>query len=65
MHWLPVQKDLVKIELLMPDKTTIKGLGEPLIKKIKPGTVIQFERIGFCRLDSKKGNIFKFWFAHR
>ena len=65
MHWLPEQEDLVKVELLMPDKTVQKGLGEPAIKKIKLGDVIQLERIGFCRLDSKKDNTFKFWFAHR
>ncbi|MBW2993759.1 hypothetical protein KY317_04255, partial [Candidatus Woesearchaeota archaeon] len=65
MHWLPVQKDLANIELLMPDKTVQKGLGEISIKKLKPGDVIQFERIGFCRLDKIKDNKFKFWFAHR
>jgi glutamyl-tRNA synthetase len=65
MHWLPVQDDLARIELLMPDKTIQKGLGEPLIRKLKPGAVVQFERIGFCRLDRIENNIFKFWFAHR
>jgi len=65
MHWLPVQKGLIDIELLMPDKTILKGLGEPLIKQIKPGTVVQLERIGFCRLDKIENNVFKFWFAHR
>ncbi len=65
MHWLPVQKGLVKVELLMPDNTTIKGLGEPLIKKLNPGNIVQFERVGFVRLDKIEKDKFKFWFAHR
>ena len=61
IHWLPVDKSNVKISLLMPDKKLVKGTAEPLVGKLKQGAVVQFERVGFVRLDSKN----KFWFGHR
>jgi len=65
IHWLPKQKDLVKTEILMPDKKLIKGLAEPMVKKLKENNVIQFARFGFCRLDKKEKNKLEFWFTHK
>jgi len=65
IHWLPVQKDLVKAEILMPDKKTIKGIAEPMVKNLKAGEVVQFARFGFCRLDKKEKNKLSFWFTHK
>jgi glutamyl-tRNA synthetase len=64
IHWLPVQKDLVKAEVLMPDKKVAKGLAEPMVKNLKIGDVVQFQRFGFCRLDSKEKDKLKFWYTH-
>lgn len=65
IHWLPVQKDLANIEVIMPDKKIIKGLGEPLMKKLKEGDIIQAERFGFMRLDKKQKDKLVFWFTHQ
>jgi glutamyl-tRNA synthetase len=69
LHWLPAHKEeekkLVKAKVLMPDGTFVEGLAEPEIKKVKVGTVVQFERFGFCRLNAKKKNQLEFWFGHR
>lgn len=64
IHWLPVQKDLVKVEVLMPDRKIAKGIAEPMVKNLKIGDVIQFTRVGFCRLDSKKSDKLMFWYTH-
>ena len=71
MHWLPAYGN-VDVEILMDDATTIKGVAEHSIKQLKVGEVIQFERFGFCRLDSveknlqdRSKNIYKFWFTHK
>ena len=64
VHWLPVSKDLVKVEIIMDDGKIKKGLAESNIKKLKVGEIIQFERFGFCRLD-KKGKVYVFYFAHK
>ncbi|MAG91883.1 glutamate--tRNA ligase [Candidatus Woesearchaeota archaeon] len=64
IHWLPVEKDLVKVEVLMPDKKIAKGLAEPMIKHLKEGETIQFARFGFCKLDKKEKSKLVFWYTH-
>jgi len=64
IHWLPVQKDLAKVEVLMPNKEIKKGLAEPLVKNLKIGDVVQFTRFGFCRLDKKEKDKLMFWYTH-
>ena len=54
IHWLPVQKDLVKVGVLMPNKEIKKGLAEPMVKNLKVNDIIQYTRFGFCKLDKKK-----------
>ena len=65
IHWLPKQKNLVKVEILVPNKEIKRGLGEPLLKKLNINDEIQFERKGFCHLDKKEKNKLKFWFTHK
>lgn len=65
MHWLPVDEKTVDVEVLMPDSTLKKGLGEAKLSSLKVGDIVQLERLGFCRLDKKKDNTLKFWYAHR
>ncbi|MBC8495714.1 glutamate--tRNA ligase [archaeon] len=65
MHWLPITKDLVEVEVLMPNKKVIKGLAEPLVANLKEGEIIQFERFGFCKLDKKEKNKLHFWYTHK
>ena len=65
VHWLPKQKDLVKTEVLMPDKKLVKGFSETTVKNIKENEVIQFIRFGFCRLDKKEKNKLSFWYTHK
>ena len=64
IHWLPVQKDLVKAEVLMPDRKISKGFAEPMVKGLKVNDIIQFARFGFCRLDKKEKDKLMFWYTH-
>ncbi len=64
IHWLPLQKDLVKVEVLMPNKEIKKGLAEPMINNLKAAEIIQFSRFGFCKLDKKDKNKLMFWYTH-
>jgi len=64
MHWLPVQRDLIKTEVLMPNKEIKKGFAEQLVKNLKVNDIIQFTRFGFCRLDKKEKNKLIFWYTH-
>ncbi len=65
IHWLPVSKDLINVEVVMPDNTVKIGFGEKGIRYLNIGDVIQLVRIGFCRLDRKYGKKCVFYFAHR
>ena len=48
----------------MPDGSIKAGLGEPAMKKLKVGKIIQLYRIGFCRVD-KIGSEIALYFAHK
>ncbi len=61
IQWVP--EKAIEAEILMPDGTTMKGLAEPEAKSLKPGDIIQFERFGFARCDSK--DPLRFCFAHK
>ncbi len=65
MHWLPKDEKLVHAEVLMPDAKVVRGIAEHSVSKMKIGDICQFERFGFCRLDSKEGDLHKFWFTHK
>ena len=71
IHWLPADsenmKQLVNINVRMPDGKLVEGLGEESIKKVKKGEIVQFERFAFCRFDkiAKDGaRTHEFWFGH-
>ena len=61
MHWLPAG-DGKEITIMMPDATIISAIAEDEIIHVEEGSVIQFERLGFCRLDDKRKLLF--WFGH-
>ncbi|MBA3064051.1 glutamate--tRNA ligase [Candidatus Woesearchaeota archaeon] len=64
MHWLPKDEDLIDAEVLMPNAKIVKGVAEPSVKNIKINDVVQFERFGFCKLDSIERDKLVFWFTH-
>ncbi len=70
MHWLPKSDSLVNVEVMMNDKKVVTGLGEQGLLNVDVGSVVQFERFGFVRLDKKQtGEDGKdklvFWFTHK
>jgi len=62
IHWLPHQVG-VKALVVMPDASVAKGLAEPTCSTLEKGTVIQFERFGFVRVDST--DPFVAYYSHR
>ena len=59
-----VGKDGIKTELLMPDGTVLKGLTEKAVLKEKNDTV-QFERVGFVKLEKRSSSSITAIFTHR
>jgi glutamyl-tRNA synthetase len=50
IHWIPVNGD-VPCQVVMPDATVNEGIAESACERLKPNTVIQFERFGFVRVN--------------
>jgi glutamyl-tRNA synthetase len=50
IHWIPEGAEF-PCQVVMPDATVNEGVAESACKKLKPDTVIQFERFGFVRVD--------------
>ena len=57
-------QDYVECEVMKPDGGKDAGYCEPHCKDLEVGTIVQFERYGFCRLDSKEGGLV-FVFGHK
>ena len=64
IQWLPVSENLMKTLILMPDGSERTGVSEPATRTLKAGDIIQFERIGFGRVD-QTGTELVVWFAHK
>jgi glutamyl-tRNA synthetase len=62
VQWL---RDGVAAEVVMPDGAVVRGLAEPAVVQLPVGTVVQFERFGFVRLDAVDDERVVAYFAHR
>jgi glutamyl-tRNA synthetase len=62
LQWVP-KEGAVDAEIVKPDGTA-KGLCEPACEKLKVGDIVQFERYGFARLDSKTKDKLTFYYGH-
>jgi glutamyl-tRNA synthetase len=63
IHWLPVDTG-ISCEVVMQDASIAKGVAEESCKKLRPDTIVQFERFGFVRIDSLDEKL-ACYFAHR
>lgn len=61
IHW--VGRDALPTKLYMPDGETKEGLSEHILEK-DLGKVVQFERLGFVKVEQKEGG-YEAFFAHK
>lgn len=62
MQW--VSGDPVEVRVLRPDGSVEEGLGEPALRGVRVGEILQFERYGFVRVEGTGREIWTV-FAHR
>ena len=63
IHWVP-KLNSVPVELALVDGSVVTGFGEPGMREIAEGTFVQFERVGFAKLNEIGGTI-RAAFAHK
>ncbi len=63
IHWVP-KLDSMPVELTLIDGSVVTGFGEPGIREIDEGTFVQFERVGFAKLNVI-GDTIRAAFAHK
>jgi glutamyl-tRNA synthetase len=63
IHWIP-KGDEFPCQVIMPDAAVNEGIAESACEKLKPDTVIQFERFGFVRVDKNDAKLTAY-FAHK
>ncbi|MCW4007803.1 MAG: glutamate--tRNA ligase [Candidatus Bathyarchaeota archaeon] len=63
IHWIPMGEE-ISCQVVMPDASVSKGLAESACKKLKPDTIIQFERFGFVRVDRNAAELVVYY-AHK
>jgi glutamyl-tRNA synthetase len=63
IHWIPKGAEF-PCQVVMPDATVNEGIAESACKKLKPDTVIQFERFGFVRVDKNNAKLTAYY-AHK
>ena len=64
IQWVPVE-DCVDVKIVMDDASLKTGLGESALKNLEVGDIVQFERVGFARLDEITDDELIFYYAHK
>jgi glutamyl-tRNA synthetase len=63
IHWVQIGKG-VPCQVVMPDASVAEGIAESACKKLKPDSLIQFERFGFVRIDKVDAKLTAYY-AHK
>jgi glutamyl-tRNA synthetase len=64
LQWVPYSQNTV-VNVVMPDSTIKKGLAENGLRSEQVGSIIQFVRFGFGRVDSIATDSVTVYFAHQ
>ena len=64
IQWIPTD-DNVNVTIVMDDASLKTGLGEGALRDLNVGDIVQFERVGFARLDEIKDDELVFYYAHK
>jgi len=63
IHWLPCEEGF-PCDVVMPDGSILSGLVEGTFRRVSSGSVTQFERFGFVRVDEVNHKAIVF-FSHK
>ena len=63
IQWIPKGEEF-PCQVILQDASVTEGFAESACKKLKPDTIIQFERFGFTRID-QVGEKIVTYYAHK
>jgi len=63
LQWVPPE-DKLPVAVVLPDASETSGFAERALKGENVGSVVQFVRFGFCRLDEVRSDRVTLYFAH-
>ncbi len=63
IQWVPYTGN-IKVHVLRPDGTTTHGRAENTVQTLPPGTILQFERYGFVKIQKYVNNELYCYFTH-
>lgn len=63
IQWVPAN-DYVDVKVLKPNGIVMKGLAESNVGGLEVGSIIQFERYGYVKINTIQENEIKCYFAH-
>ena len=64
IQWVPTKYN-VNVKIVMDDASAKTGVGEDTLRDLEVGDIVQFERVGFARLDEIKDDKLVFYYAHK
>ena len=64
IQWVPVEEN-IPVKIVMDDASIKTGIGEYALKDLNVDDIVQFERVGFARLDEITDNELVFYYAHK
>lgn len=64
IQWVPVEEN-VNVKIVMDDASVKEGIGEKALCDLAVGDIVQFERVGFARLDEINDDELIFYYAHK
>ena len=63
LQWVPAEEN-VPVSVVLPDATKTAGFAETGLRREPVGSVVQFVRSGFCRVDNVGSESVTLYFAH-
>lgn len=64
IHWIPSGSSK-KCQVIMPNAAVDQGLVEQKCGEVQDGTIVQFERFGFVRIDAVENDLIRAYYCHR
>lgn len=64
IHWIPEDAS-IECRVVLQDASSAEGLAEESCRQLRVGSIVQFERYGFVRIDTNERSLVTAYYCHR